>query len=735
VTENKFKSLGLYANLILNSVNEGIYGSDSEGRIIFCNPAAAVMLGYTVEEMIGQPAHDLIRHSRADGSRLSREECDHHFVLANHETRHVLDDVFWRKDGSPIPVEYTSTSIQEGEKSLGVVVAFKDITQRKRGESRLVGQNHVLQMIALGATLPRILEEIVSAVEQQSGALGSILLMDPTHGTLRFAAGAKLPRAYVEAIDRFPVGPNSCSCGTAAYRKQPVIVTDVEHDSLWREHRQLALAHGLRACWSVPILASDKEVLGTFAMYYCEAKQPLPEDVQLLESYAHLAGIAIQHQKSEQEIHYLAYHDPLTRLPNRAFFMSRIAEALQHTQKSAAPIAVLLIDMDRFKSINDSLGHSLGDLVLQAVGERLRACVSPDSTLARMGGDEFVILLTQNITEGHVTDLAKRITESFERPILVDGREFRLTTSVGISMSPQDGQDPDTLVKHADRAMYHAKDRGRSGFQVFTHLMNHKFSERLLLESDLQTALTEQQFHIDYQPRVHLQTDRMTSAEALIRWQHPQLGAVSPGDFIPIAEDAGLIGLIDNWVLQRVCIQIRSWQKLGLTPVPIAVNLSAMQFQQQDLVETIQRLLAEHQLEPKWMEIEITETTLMKNEEEAMKKISRLQEMGIRVSIDDFGVGYSSLGFLQHFAVDSLKIDQSFIRELHSGNTAIVSAIITLGHSLGLRVVAEGVETIAQRNFLRDRGCDEMQGFLSSRPVSAKRFAEFLGSPVLFAST
>ncbi|MCF8563157.1 EAL domain-containing protein [Alicyclobacillus tolerans] len=668
------------ATLVLNSIEEGIYATDEAGVIIYSNPTAARILGYSVEEMLGQPAHDLFRHSRSDGSHLARHECEHHRLLVSGGLVDVLDDVFWKKDGTSIPVEFTSTAIHKSGKVAGIVVAFKDITRRKKVESRLLHQNQILEMIAAGKPLAEILGFLAEIIEHQTDAECSIVLAE-TGNTLLDTGIAPLIETCVPSRT-----PSS----------------------------------------SVPILSTEHSVLGTLTVNFPERKQLGAEDLSLLESYAHLAGIAIQRDRAEREIHHLAYHDSLTGLYNRRWFMVQAEQAISEAKKNSGSIAVMLIDLDRFKWINDSLGHNFGDLVLKVVAERLKSVMMPSQFAARMGGDEFLILIDRVPSVTGVLEPANALIEVLNQPIVVDDRTFRLTASTGIAFYPQDGADLDTLIRQADRAMYHAKEMGGNGLRLYQALNHDQYSTHGLLETQLQQALDEGQLYLEFQPKMNVDSGRMTGAEALVRWQHPELGVVSPGDFIAIAEETGLIRPLDSWVLQTVCRQMKDWKQRGVALVPIAVNLSTAQFQQPDLVPCIQRLLDAEELDSYWLEIEITETTLMRSEQKAMEKLKLLRDMGIRVSIDDFGVGYSCLGLLQHLMVDSLKIDKAFVKDIDPQKAAIVSTIVQLGHSLQLKVVAEGVETVEQRQFIHEQGCDEMQGFLLSRPLSASAFEQFV---------
>jgi diguanylate cyclase (GGDEF)-like protein len=402
-----------------------------------------------------------------------------------------------------------------------------------------------------------------------------------------------------------------------------------------------------------------------------------------------------------------------------------------HAQRDDKLVAVMALDLDRFKIINDTFGHPVGDRLLQAVAERLASHVREGDTVARMGGDEFTFVLTDLGDSHQAGDIAQKILLSLAAdPFMLEDKEIFMSASMGISVYPVDGGDTTSLIKNADAALYHAKSEGRNNFQYYAREMNASAMQRLTLESALRRALEREEFLLYYQPQIDLASGRIIGLEALLRWQHPERGLVSPGEFIPMLEETGLIVPVGEWVLHAACRQGRAWQQAGLQPIRIAVNLSALQFRQPDLVGMIERILAETGLDPSSheLELELTESLLMKNVEETAATLHRLHEMGVKLSIDDFGTGYSSLSYLKRFPLTSLKIDQSFVRDLSSNpdDAAIVSAIIALGHGLKLNVIAEGVETTEQLAYLREMKCDEMQGFLFSRPVPASEITQLL---------
>ncbi len=431
---------------------------------------------------------------------------------------------------------------------------------------------------------------------------------------------------------------------------------------------------------------------------------------------------------AEATVEHQAHYDFLTNLPNRTTFRDRLTVALAQTGRNRKMLAVLFVDLDRFKTIVDTLGHTSGDKVLRGVAERLQASLEEGDTLARLGGDEFVILLPQINRADRAVRVAQRVLEAMKPPFHFDTHELHITLSIGITLYPYDGEDADTLLRNADTALYRAKEQGRNTYQLYTPAMNARAFERLALENSLRRALERKEFLLHYQPQVHMRSGAIIGVEALVRWQHPDLGLVYPAEFIPIAEETGLISPLGEWVLRTACAQNKAWQKAGLPPMTMAVNLSARQFQHQDLTDTVSRILKETGLEARWLEMEITEGIAMQNADYTNVLLRELKEMGVKVALDDFGTGYSSLTYLKKFPIDTLKIDKSFVRDLTSdpNDAAIANAVIVLAHSLKLSVVAEGVETSEQESYLREHQCDVTQGFLFSNPLPTSAFESFV---------
>ena len=440
------------------------------------------------------------------------------------------------------------------------------------------------------------------------------------------------------------------------------------------------------------------------------------------------ARMAASLQEANAELQHLVLHDALTKLPNRLLLEDRIQQAAQESQRSSTLCAVLFVDLDRFKAVNDSLGHFAGDELLRAVAERLRSVVRMEDTVSRLGGDEFVILLRHVAIPDDAALVAAKIIEALGRPVRSHGQELRVTCSIGISLYPMHGESAATLITRADAAMYHVKKSGRNAFRFFEPEMSTFFPQRLVLRNELHKAIDHRQFTLHYQPKIDVGTGTLMGMEALVRWHHPERGLVSPTEFIPLAEETGLIVPLGQWVLREACLQNRAWQDRGLPRTRVAVNISGVQLQSGDLVASVRDVLAETGLDPRWLELEITESVIMQNASQAVVMLERLGQMGVEISIDDFGTGYSSLSYLKRFSINKLKIDQSFIRNVidDKDDAAIVQAIVALAHSLRLRVVAEGVEQRAQLEFLRSVGNDEYQGYFHSVPLPAADFERYL---------
>jgi diguanylate cyclase (GGDEF)-like protein len=452
-----------------------------------------------------------------------------------------------------------------------------------------------------------------------------------------------------------------------------------------------------------------------------------------------------ERKQSEEVVSHMAHHDNLTGLPNRYLFLDRLNMQMAHVKRHKTKAALLFLDIDDFKRINDTLGHNAGDLLLKILADKIKQCIRATdtisrqttydvatSTVARLGGDEFTILLTDIRDSQNAAIAVQRLMETISHPFKIGGNEIVITLSIGIAVCPDDGDNADTLLKNADAAMYHAKNQGKNNFQFYKKSMNALFRKRLIMENDLRKAIENNDLLLYYQPRIDVRTGNIVSMEALVRWKKPDKGLISPAEFIPVAEDTGLIIRMGKWILKTACEQNKAWQKSGLLPRCVSVNISGKQFQKENFITTISNVLEDSSLDTRYLELEVTESVLMYNAKKTVDMLKALNERGIRLSMDDFGTGYSSFSYLKRFPLDVIKIDKSFIDDIpeKSETAAIVTAIISMAHSLNLRVVAEGVETSQQLSFLRNNECDEFQGYYFSRPLPAEEFAKLLEEPM-----
>jgi len=684
------------------------------------NRRGAAMFGYPKEKVIGRSLTRAFPETRRNGA------FEEYVRVAENKSMHEKE---WENEYPGLRAGWLHRQLVAVED--GLVVIMRDISERKHAEALLTGQARALEMIATGTPLPEVLQNLLHLIASQvPGMMGSILLLDKDGEHLSHGSAVNLPQEYTQAIDGVAIGPQVGSCGTAVYRREPVIVTDIQQDPLWADYRDLANEHGLRACWSIPILSHQDCVLGTFAMYYRDVREPTALDRQLVGIAARIAGIAIERKQSEDRIHYMAHHDPLTGLPNRSLLDDRVEQAMLYAQRYDRQLTVMFIDLDNFKLVNDSLGHNAGDELLKTVARRMVQSVRSTDTVLRLGGDEFVIvLLDQAGSASALSSPLQKLHEAIAQPMTLVGKEVRITCSMGLATYPEDGTDSDTLLMHADAAMYRAKELGRNNYQFYTADMNRQIHEKLALQEGLRNAIMRDELFLVYQPQVDMRSGKIIGMEALIRWQHPELGVVSPVKFIPLAEETNLIVSIGDWVLHTACKQNKAWQEAGMPPIVVSANVSARQFKEGDLVSRVARALEESGLHPKYLALELTESLIMQDLQQALETMAKLQAMGVQMSIDDFGTGYSSLSALKKFPIARLKLDRSFVSDLphDQDDKAIAMAVISLGHQLNLRIVAEGIETHEQFVFLRDNGCDEMQGDYFSKPVLPEEIIALCG--------
>ncbi|WP_343585619.1 EAL domain-containing protein [Herbaspirillum sp.] len=699
-------------SLGINETDNAVLITDDNNRIVFHNIGFTRMLGFQAQQVIGERPNDLFAGHPAFVRLIER--C--HGELLQGQSFHT-EELIRDMNDQPIWISAVVNPILDAAgKLVNAVCVMTDITNTKVHE---VLQYRVLNAMARDSSLNEQMSLLCEEVERVAPEVIASVLRVDEQGKLHTLAGPSLPEFYNRALDGIQIGPDVGACGTAAFTGEPVVSADIETDPHWADYRNLALPHGLRACWSTPVKSSDGKVIGTFAFYYREPRTPSPFHQLLVDASLHLCALAIEREASRARIHQLAFYDSLTGLPNRSLLLVQAGQAIATAERNRSTVAVMFIDLDRFKQVNDSLGHQAGDDLLRTVAMRLQSQARRSDIVGRLSGDEFVVVLTQ-YDDRHLPEVVKRIQEKLAQPCHINGTPLNPSASIGVAMFPANGNDIETLLHRADIAMYQAKAVNRGRHSFFSDEMNSMAQERLALESALRDALRGGDFELHYQPQIHLEDNRLHGVEALARWQHPQLGNVSPGRFIPIAEECGLIGELGKWALEEACFQLSDWRRRGIKVPSVSVNLSATNFHDLELPRFLTDLLQRHALSPSDLSIEITETVLMDTNPSTNQTIAAVHALGVPLAMDDFGTGYSSLGYLRKLPVSELKLDQSFVRDMakDAAVSALTNAVIRIGESLKLTVVAEGVEDADQYELLVRQGCDVAQGYYFSPPLS-----------------
>lgn len=705
-----------YRSLVRQS-KEGVYIFDPETKKIQeANDVFLSMLGYTEKEIHELTLYDIVS--------VDRSVVDSKIALLKERGQiNVAHRQYLRKDGSVLDVEVRGSLISYGGSEV-CLVNITDLAERKKAQAIQSALYRISEVMSTAQDMQDFYSAIHNIFSELMYAKNFYIAMyDPETDMLSFPY-------YADEYDT-PPAPTHLSKGCTEYvlRTGQALLASAETFAELERIGEVELVGAPSVDWlGVPLKTSEKTLGVLVVQSYDEQIRFEEKDKEVLTFVSQHIASALERKQAAETIRHLAYHDSLTSLPNRMLFRDRFLHALALAHRKKEMLAMLFLDLDRFKKINDTLGHAAGDRLLQAVAERLKKTLREGDTIARLGGDEFMILLSGVKAVEDAAKVAEKILYAIRPSFMIDGHELHITTSIGISLYPYDGQDTDTLVKNADIALYRAKEYGRNNYQLYTAAMNARAFEQLALENSLRRALEREELFLMYQPLIDLKTRTISGLEALVRWQSPN-GQIHPPDtFIPLAEDTGLIVPMGEWIFNTACRQIKLWQSQGLEIYPVAVNLSARQFQQQNLIGEISKALEEHQVEPQYLAIELTESTILKNADLAIDTLREFKLMGIQISIDDFGTGYSSLSYLKRFPVDALKIDRSFVNDCieNADDAAIVSAIISMAHSLKLQVVAEGVETGSQLDFLRTQNCDKMQGYLISPPMAASQFATFL---------
>jgi len=610
-----------------------------------------------------------------------------------------------------------------------------EIHEREKIEAYDKFHTHTLELLAQNKNLDDILESIVLGIEGlKEKFICSILLIDKSGKKFVKVIAPHLPDFYNEALEGVEIGIGVGSCGTAAFTKELVIVEDIQTHPFWSNYKALATQANLASCWSQPIISSTGLTLGTFAMYCREVATPSADDIELIKRTARLTSVSIERKYAEDEVNNLAFFDSLTLLPNRRLLLDRLNQELAARVHSKKQAALLFIDLDKFKALNDSLGHDMGDLLLQQVASRIKACVRESDTVSRLGGDEFVVML-KGLSEQAIVAVSeaevvgKKILHSLSETYQLASHQYLITPSIGVTLLSADHQNADEVFKQADIAMYQSKKSGGCALFFYDPDMQAHLISRIRIETELREAISKgKQFELYYQPQIN-SLGIVTGAEALIRWNTADRGIVSPLEFIAIAEESGLILPLGDWVLETACQQLATW---ALEPksahLTLAVNISARQMGIPAFVENVLTIVSQANINPEKLKLELTESILLENMEDTITKMTALKARGIKFSIDDFGTGYSSLQYLKRLPLDQLKIDQSFIQDIENdpNDRAIVRTIIAMANSLNLEVIAEGVETEKQKELLTNKGCLNYQGYLFSKPLPLKMFNQYL---------
>ncbi|MCM3390385.1 EAL domain-containing protein [Ureibacillus chungkukjangi] len=700
---------------------DAMYAVLPDGKFTLVNEAACKLVDYTREELIGISFEEVIAPDFLEKTRF-------HFNEAVKGNNGNFQSVLINKNGERIEVLIVIVPIIVNNTIEGIIGVTKDITEQMILETLKQGQNRILEMITKNKPFQTVLDNITTLFEgiSNTGGKCSIMLMDESRTKLSPVSAPSLPTEYVDILDKNQIWENKGSCGTAAFTKQTIIVEDTQSNPLWEKYKEVALQFNIMSCWSIPLLDDKDNVLGTFAIYYDKCHFSNENDIRILNEASYLAGIAVQHYQTKERINYLAFHDSLTELPNRRMFEGKVSNALEISKQTQHKFSILFIDLDRFKNINDTYGHNLGDELLIEVSKRLRKCVKEKDVIARLGGDEFTILL-ENASSEIATQVADRIVDVFEEKFILENIECYITPSIGITVYPTHGKNVSELLKYADGAMYQSKKEGGNQYSFHIPSREHINKERFTHEYHLRKALENNEFILHYQPKINLSTNRIVGVEALIRWNNSELGMVQPDEFIPIAEETGLIIPIGGWVIRKACEQLIYWKEEGLDEFTIAVNISIRQFYKPNFISQFKKIIDETGINPSLLELEVTESMTM-DVELAKKILDELKTLGVKVSIDDFGTGFSSFNYLKHFPLDSVKIDRSFVSDIthnHQSET-LVKIIFLMAKTIGFKVVAEGVETKEQLEILKKLNCDEVQGYFFSKPLPQLEFERYL---------
>ncbi|GJL72172.1 MAG: bifunctional diguanylate cyclase/phosphodiesterase [Nitrosomonas sp.] len=713
-------------SLAMRGANDGLWDWNLETKKAYYSPRWKSMLGYGENEL--ENTLDTLANlvHLDDKDRVVEKVQDY---LAGRTDSFEVEIRMRHKNGHQIDVLSRAFLVtrETDDKPIRLVGTHVDITERKKAAAFDKKNSEILEMIAIGRPAPDIYDAIALMYEDRHPGMRCSLL--ELHDNKLLHGGApSLPKEYCDAVHGLKNGPSVGSCGTSTYTGKRVLVGDIATDPRWEKIKHMALPHGLRCCWSEPIVNSSGDVLGAFGMYYNHPALPNKEESNDLKSAARLAGIVMERDQAQKRIQALAYTDELTGVASRAHFYQNLEELIKVSVRHHHRFSLLYIDLDDFKGVNDSLGHDAGDLLLKTIARRLENTCREIDFVARLSGDEFCVL-AKEIEEDYAANVAQRCLEIISQPIEISSRKLMPACSIGIARYPDDGEDLTSLLKAADTSLYAAKENGKNQYAFYRYELTRKAEYRFQVEQYLREAIEKQQLSLVYQPQVDVDNGRIVGIEALSRWCHPQLGQIPPADFITTAERIGMIKPLSEWVLRTACSQAVAWKKAGFPVRRMAVNISPSHFLDKEIVPLIKRIIDETGIAPAELELEVTEC-VVQTDQRNLAIFQDLKDLGVLLAIDDFGTGYSSFASLKHLKVDCLKIDKYFVDDMLVDKKALllVSSMIEMGHKLGYGIIAEGVETPEQLNILKQLGCGTAQGYLFTKPVNANAISKLLSS-------
>ncbi|MBX3616634.1 EAL domain-containing protein [Nitrosomonas sp.] len=711
-------------SLAMRGANDGLWDWNLETDEVYYSPRWKSMLGFDEGELENN-LNTWARLVHPDDKEVVLGKA--HDYIDGRKDSFEVEMRMHHKDGHEVFVlSRAFLVIREFDgKPLRLVGTHVDITERKETEAYESKQAEILEMIAIGRPASEIYDAIALMYEARHPGMRCSML-ELSGNKLMHGGAPSLPKEYCKAVHGLENGPSVGSCGTSTFTGQRVLVENIETDPKWEKIKHFALPHGMRCCWSEPIRNSEGKVLGAFGMYYDHPALPDEQELKDLVAAARLTGIVMERDQAQKRIRRLAYTDELTGLASRASFIQHLEEVTKASIRHGRHYGLLYIDLDDFKSVNDSLGHDAGDLLLQALAQRLVATCRESDFVARLGGDEFCILI-EEIEQDYAANVAKRCLEAISQPIEIYSRKLTPTCSIGIAYFPDDAEDSSALLKAADISLYTAKDDGKNHYAFYQAELTHKAEYRFQIEQSLREAIEKQQLSLVFQPQINIESGEIFGVEALSRWLHPQLGQVPPSDFIATAERIGMIKPLTEWVLRTACDQLVAWKEQGLCSLRVAVNISPSLFLDNAFVRLIKRIIDEIGIAPAELELEVTEG-VVQTDPRNLAIFQDLKDLGVLLSIDDFGAGYSSFASLKHLKVDYLKIDKYFIDDMlvDSKTFILIGSMVEMAQKLGYGIIAEGVEKLEQLDILRNLGCEIVQGYLFSKPVNAIILSELL---------